>query len=51
VVFGSDTPIDLLEFSGAYLEQCDDALGIDVEAIGNELVVGSEGSQTKADAI
>jgi len=31
-----------LEFSGANLEQCDDALGVQLEAVGNEVVTGAK---------
>jgi len=45
LVFGSNGPLDVLKFSGTDIKQGDDAVRVDTQAIGNEIVIGSEGSQ------
>lgn len=43
--------LKVLELAGTDVEQGLDALGVDVEAVGDQLVIGPESSQTEPDAI
>jgi hypothetical protein len=51
MIFRFEGLLDVLKFPGTDFEQGDDAVGIDAQAVGNELVIGSERSQTEADAV
>jgi hypothetical protein len=51
IVFKSEGLFEVFQFLSTNIEQGDDGIGVDSQAIGNELVIGSEGSQTKANAI
>jgi len=48
---GSGGEFDLLELAGADVEKRRDGVGVDVEAVGDECVVGPQGPQPQADSV